>query len=335
LHNPTCTTSLTSSDQFFNGDPISGRWSIGPHDTRTSSLGPLDGLLGNETGICAYGHLRTEADASITRGDWLAPDMNSNCISYPTFMQELFDLSDQMGNGQLTARVMAQHSSNRKKHSIATNPNYFAPVYPGVAFTFGAHMFANVLLSNHSAEQPRGFLNKDVFMQFFGYTRDSTGALHYTFGSERIPDNWYKRNDADPWTLVDILTSTAQQCASYPSNCQVGGNTGTVNSFSGVDLGDISGGFLNAAEDLQDPQRLGCFISQTIQADTPSFLANVFNGQLLGNSLDSLIKTKLLPALAGLGDCPNLPPGKAQGEWDAPFPGARAPVEGPRDLYGN
>lgn len=330
----TATLFLQTATMFFNGDPISGRWSIGPHDPRTGPLGPLDGLLGNQTGICAYGHLRTEADASITRGDWLAPTMNSNCISYPQFMQELFDLADQMGNGLITARVMAQHSSNRKKYSIANNPNYFAPVYPGVAFTFGAHMFANVLLSNHSAQEPRGFLTKEVFMQFFGYTRDSNGALQYTFGSERIPDNWYKRSEQDPWTLADILASTAQQCVSYPSNCQVGGNTGTVNSFSGVDLGDISGGLINAATDLQDPQRLGCFISQMIQADTPSFLAGVFNGNLLSQAM-GMVQTKLLPALAGLGACPNMPKGKAQGEWDHQFPGANSAVEGPRNLYGN
>ena len=170
-------------------------------------------------------------------------------------------------------------------------------------------------------------------MQFFGYTRNSDGSLKYTFGSERIPDNWYKRSEQDPWTLTDILVSTSQQCASYPSNCQVGGNTGTVNSFSGVDLGDISGGFINAATDLQDPQRLGCFISQTIQADTPSFLSGVFNGALLSQAT-GMIQTKLLPALAGLGDCPNVPAGKAQGEWDAKFPGANGPTEGPRSQFG-
>jgi hypothetical protein len=128
----TATTVLTTVTSFFNGDPLSGRWSIGPHSDKTNSLGALGNILGNETGICAYGHLRSEGDASITRGDWLAPEDNSNCRSYPKFMQELFDLADQRDpNGWITPRVLAEHADNRKKHSIATNPNYFSPPYAG------------------------------------------------------------------------------------------------------------------------------------------------------------------------------------------------------------
>ena len=88
----------------------------------------------------------------------------------------------------------------------------------------------------------------------------------------------------------------------------MGGNTGTVNSFAGVDLGDITGGFITAADELQDPTKLGCFISQAIQADVPSFLDNVFNGLALTEIL-GMIPTVLLPALAPLGDCPGLPAG--------------------------
>ena len=320
---------------FFDGDPLSGRWSIGYHSENTESLGPLDGVLGNETGICAYGHLKTEGDASITRGDWLAPEMNSNCASYPEFTQELLDLATSMTGGNITPQVLAQHSYNRKQHSIATNPNYFSPAYAGVAFTFGAHMFAYALLANHSAENPRGFLTPEVFETFFSYTRDENNNLVFTYGHERIPDNWYRRANDDPWTLADILISTAQQCESYPGNCLVGGNTGTVNSFSGVDLGDISGGLINSAEDLSDPDRMGCFISQAIQADAPSFLDNVFNGAALTEVL-ALIPTMLMPALAPLtasGACPNLPPGKSVMAYGKGYPGAQFPDSGPRQPY--
>lgn len=319
----TATLFLQTATMFFDGDPLSGRWSIGYHSDKTQSVPVVGDLLGNETGICGYGHLKTEADASITRGDWLAPEDNSNCASYPKFAQELLDLAKKRTGGNLTPRVMAEHSYNRKLYSIATNPNYFAPVYAGVAFTFGAHMFAYELLANHSAEYPRGYLEPAVFESFFGYTRDSNDNLVYTYGSERIPDNWYKRADDDAWTLADIVFSTAQQCLAYPTNCQVGGNTGTVNSFSGVDLGDISGGLVNGASDLSDPQRLGCFISQAIQADVPSFLDNVFNGAVLQSVL-GMIDTTLVPALRGLGDCPNLPKGRTVMDYGATYPGVKA-----------
>ena len=328
----TATIVLQTATMFFDGDPLSGRWSIGYHSDATSSLGPIGNLLGNETGICAYGHLKTEGDASITRGDWLAPTQNSNCASYPEFAQELLDLAKKRTGGNLTPQVLAEHQYNRKQHSIATNPNYFSPAYAGVAFTFGAHMFAYELLANHSATHPRGILTPEVFESFFSYTRDSNGKLVYTYGHERIPDNWYRRADDDAWNANDIVISTAQQCASYPSNCQVGGNTGTVNSFSGVDLGDISGGLVNSATDLSDPARMACFMSQAIQADVPSFLDNVFEGPALA-AVQALIPTQLLPALENLGSCPNLPKGKSVTQYGSKYPGAKFPSSGPRAPY--
>lgn len=323
----TATIFLQTATMFFDGDPISGQWAIGPpKDSNLNSLGPLGALLGSASGICGgAAHLKTEGDASITRGDYLDPDtsMNSNCASYPVLLQQLFDLANERAGGMITPQVLAEHSYNRKQHSIATNPNYYSPAYAGVAFTFGAHMFAYELLANHSTEYPRGFMTQDLFKSMWSYTDGPNGELVYTYGHERIPENWYRRARDDPWTLTDILISTGQQCLSYPSNCQVGGNTGEVNSFSGVNLGDISGGLVNSAEDLSDPNRLGCFISQMIQADVPSFLAKAASGAAL-SQLTGLIPTMLLPALAPLtgGTCPNLPKGKSVSEYGGKYPGA-------------
>jgi hypothetical protein len=331
----TATIFLQTATMFFDGDPISGKWSIGrPPPSGLNSLGPLGDILGKSSGICGgAAHLKTEGDASITRGDYLAVDgMNSNCASYPKFAQELLDLTEEMSPGDISPQVLAKHSSNRKAYAVATNPNYYSPAYAGVAFTFGAHMFAHVLLANHSAENPRGFLEPSVWKAFFSYTDGPNGELIQTAGHERIPDNWYKRHPADAWTLTDIVISTAQQCTSYPSNCQVGGNTGTVNSFSGVNLGDISGGLVNSAEDLSDPARMGCFIRQMIQADTPSFLSSAFSGAAL-DIVNGLVTTMLTPALDLLGNCPNLPPGKSVGQYASKFPGAKAPAAGPAHKF--
>lgn len=223
----TATIFLETATRFFDGNPLTGEWSIGYASDNVNLL-PGSDLLGTPTGICDYGHLKTEGDSSITRGDFLAPTENSNCASYPNFVQELFDLAEQMNPDTkfLTPQVMAQHQYNRKQWSIANNPNYFSPAYAGVAFTFGAHMFAFELLGNHSAEYPRGFMTQDLFLSLWSYTRDEDGNLQYTYGHERIPENFYKRAPDDAWTLTDILISTAQQCEAYPSNCQVGGNTG-------------------------------------------------------------------------------------------------------------
>lgn len=322
-------TFLETATRFFDGDPLSGRWSIGTHSDKTNSLGPIGEAAGNQTGICAYGHLKTEGDASITRGDWLAPTKNSNCLSYPEFTQALLNLAKKREGGRLTPRVLAEHQYIRKQHSIRTNPNYFSPAYAGVAFTFGAHMFAFELLANHSAEEPRGFLEPHVFETFFGYTRDKKGNLKYNLGQERIPDNWYRRSLDDQWDLTDVGLSTAQQCVAYPDNCQVGGNTGEVNSFDGVNLGDISGGFVNSVEDLQDPERFMCFLSQNIQAEVPTFVDKIFSGAAY-NAILKIMPAAIQNAVAPLGVCPGMPKGRSVLQYGKKFPGAKYRMEGPR-----
>lgn len=155
---------------------------------------------------------------------------------------------------------------------------------------------------------------------------------HETLPNTDTGHSWYKRADDDMWTLNDIVISTAQQCASYPSACKVGGNTGTTNSFTGFDLGNLSGGFVNTVADLSDPAKMGCFISQAIQADVPGFLDNVFEGGALVLA-KSQIATTLVPALAGLGSCQNTPKGKSIFAYGAQFPGAQFAQNGNRAPY--
>ncbi|KAL3419121.1 oxidase [Phlyctema vagabunda] len=329
----TATLLLQTTTTLFDGDPLSGRWSIGGYSPDTATLGLLqDSLLGKESGICNYGHLKSEGDASITRGDFLAPEMNSNCASYPKFFQELLDLATLRNDGNINAPVLAEHQHNRKLYSIANNPNYFAPAFAGVAFTPAAHQFVFALMANHSAEHPRGLLTPTTLMDFFSYTRESSsGALQYTYGHERIPENWYKRASDDAWTLVDIVTAVAQQCAAFPNTCQVGGNVDGVDSFAGVDLGDVSGGLVNAL-DLADPAKLGCFIAQNLQAEVPTSLRNVFSGALLQRVL-ALVPGMLGDALApllSLGQCSDLPPGKGVNDYGTGYPGAVIESDGPR-----
>ncbi|KAG5981515.1 hypothetical protein E4U55_002870 [Claviceps digitariae] len=315
---------------LFDGDPLSQKWSIGYASHDVAALGSLgEDLLGEPTGLCAYGHLKAEGDASITRGDFLAPDMNSNCASYPEFYNQLLELSNQRANGLITPPVLAEHQHNRKLYSIAHNPNYFSPVVASLAFTPAAHTLVWALMSNHSAEHPRGFLEHSVLDDFFSYKLQPNGSRTYSYGKERIPENWYRRSHKDPWTVVDIGLGIASQCLAHPSTCQLGGNTGTVNSFQGINLGDISGGLVNELADLQDPARLGCFLAQSIQAEVPSSLSKLFQGVLLDEAL-GLVNEKLLPSLTALlGTCPDLPPGKAIDQYASMFPGA-ASRSGPR-----
>jgi hypothetical protein len=51
-------------------------------------------------------------------------------------------------------------------------------------------------MSNKSAENPEGILNKDVLKSFMSIS-GLEDNLVWTSGHERILDNWYKRNPSD------------------------------------------------------------------------------------------------------------------------------------------
>ena len=272
------------------------------------------------------------ANPSISQ--WLAPSQNSNCAAYTDFGQQLLDLAVLRNGtaGNITPRVLAEHSINRRQHSVETNPNYFSPPFAGFFVNFGAHMLAFTILSNRSAEHPRGYLSPEAFMSLWSYSKDVNGNLVYKYGHERIPDNYYKAATDDQWTVSDFLISSAQRCLTWPTSCQIGGNTGTVNSFAGFSLGDISNGVINSVVDFQDPARLGCFLAQSLQAETPGFLSNVFSGLLL-NEVLGLVTSLLNPALALFGACPDLPAGKAVFSPNSVFPGARPQTRGNRNPF--
>jgi hypothetical protein len=62
------------------------------------------------------------------------------------------------------------------------------------------------MMANHSKEYPDGYLDKETFKSFFAVSGDS-GAFTYKAGWERIPDNWYKRPVADPYTIPGYISS--------------------------------------------------------------------------------------------------------------------------------
>lgn len=73
----------------------------------------------------------------------------------------------------------------------------------------------------------------------------------------------------------------------------MGGNTGTTNSFVGVDLGDITGGVYHT-QDLLEPSKFVCFFYQLTLAVVPDFLRSQALGSLLGTALN-LLHSKIDP----------------------------------------
>lgn len=88
----------------------------------------------------------------------------------------------------------------------------------------------------------------------------------------------------------------------YPDIVQIGGNTGTVNSFTGVNPGDLSGGVYNAATLLQG-NNLGCFAFQAAQQAIPGVLSGLLGSVL--TPILNLVNSNINPVLSEL-NCPAL-----------------------------
>ena len=112
-------------------------------------------------------------------------------------------------------------------------------------------------MGNKTEEHPEGILNGDILKTFYAVSGED-GDFKYTRGHERIPDNWYTRNIGDPYSITYLIADDLDMVLQHLDLDSVGGNTGTVDSFTGVDLANLTGGVLNAASLLED-NNLFCF----------------------------------------------------------------------------
>ncbi|KAL8283769.1 hypothetical protein RQP46_005201 [Phenoliferia psychrophenolica] len=269
------------------GDPVALTWSIGK-SPGASTL--LPGILSPPGGI-DQSHNNYESDASVTRGDsyLYGGDVWTSQLSN---FKALFALQPNAATADYNQDVIIQHRNFTLQNSIQKNPRFFFSPFPGLVVSSAAH-------NNHSAEHPDGLLNQANLKSFFGYTGDSVETLKYNFGTEQIPANWY--HAPNPYSLVDVVAGVLKVIEAIPAAGKIGGNTGTVNSFVGVDVADVTGGVLNAQSLLQG-NNLICFAFGAARAGLPSVLGGLTS--ILGTSLN-LLDSKLGGILPGLA-CPEI-----------------------------
>lgn len=123
------------------------------------------------------------------------------------------------------------------------------------------------------------------------------------------------------------MVGVSQQILAYPTTSAVGGNTGEVNSFAGINIGDLTGGAGTAlTEFAKDPKKMGCFISQALLSSTPTFLSNFAPAQraIMQNALTK----NLMPTLTNsFGSCPDFAQGKDINTYGNQFPGLTADLD--------
>ncbi|MCJ1235939.1 hypothetical protein MMC14_003914 [Varicellaria rhodocarpa] len=280
---------LTVYATLVDGDVVGETWSIGgppPPNLITPVTGKADGLSGS--------HNKYESDASPGRGDYYLYNGDVTSLRVEKF-QALYDLAknDPVPNYDLD--VLTQHRKYTFDQSKNTNPYFFYEPFAGVAVANAAHTFIPALMSNHSAEYPNGILDKETLKSFFAITEAPDGTLTYTPGYERIPDNWYRRplGALNEYSPANFALDLLQIATVAPEAVSVGGNTGTVDSFTGVDLGDITGGAYRTS-DLLDPTKFVCFFYQVTLAVVPDFLRSEALGSALGAAL-GLLTSEIQP----------------------------------------
>lgn len=120
-------------------------------------------------------------------------------------------------------------------------------------------------------------------------------------GYERIPDNWYTRNTLDPYTIAFLAVDSAAMLLDHPEFASVGGNTGTTNTFVGLDPGMLTGGIYDATTLLLG-NNLFCFGLELGIQETPDILSGLFTDigvaeDVLGPVINAVTDTLGCPTL--------------------------------------
>lgn len=168
-----------------------------------------------------------------------------------------------LGEEGLTQDKAAAQASYTSSYSIANNPYYFSAPFSGLVAP-DAHNFVVHFMSNRSVENKGGVLHGDVLKQFFAVTGTPGNFVHHE-GMERIPENWYKRPSSQPMDTVDTNVDTVINNQMYPGVIRFGGNTGKVDSFVGLDFGDLTKGVFDGTS-LFKGNNLSCFFLQAVSA---------------------------------------------------------------------
>jgi len=177
--------------------------------------------------------------------------------------------------------------------SKTENPQFFYAPFVVVIASTGGFTFPPRMMSNKSAEYPdNGILDKEVLKYFFSISGPDDN-LTYTYGYEQIPANFCKRAIGNEYTASLFFEDLINFSKNFPEMISIGGNTGTVDSYAALDLGNLTGGVYNGAT-LLEGNNLPCFLFSSLLAAAPDVLKGGYSdisqpmGTLLG-SVNTLV----------------------------------------------
>lgn len=174
-------------------------------------------------------------------------------------------------NGGYTMDSFRQLFKHWQEYSVSNNPWYSTPIFSTVVVSPAAYNFVINFMSNRSAENPSGILTPENYKTFFAITGDYPNFT-WKKGQEQIPKDFYRRTGTHPYTAQAVIEDVLLGYAAYPETLKIGGNTGKVNSFAGLDISDLTGGAYNLDQMLKDPSTFMCFLDVFNLQFIPYFL---------------------------------------------------------------
>lgn len=135
------------------GNPLAlnAGFSIGGKSPKSNNiLGNVLGLVGTPRGLDGS-HNWIEGDSSNTRDD-LYVTGDASTMNMTLFMQ----IYDNVQGDAITMDDIAKRAADRFEDSISINPYFYYGPYTGMVARNAGYIFTGRLLSNHSAEYPRG-----------------------------------------------------------------------------------------------------------------------------------------------------------------------------------
>ncbi|KAF2725839.1 Cloroperoxidase [Polychaeton citri CBS 116435] len=302
----------------LDGNVVEGVWSIGgplPTDDLTGAL------LGTGQGI-SYSHNNYEGDGSIGRNDAYLNNGDAHSLNITKF-EKVYAVGGP--EDRYTLDKFRARFEDVQDESIANNPYYFTGAFSTVVVVPAAYNFVINFMSNHTVDEPSGYLDGYNFKTFFGVS-GNPGSFKWQRGQERVPENWYRRPSTTPYSAADVFLDVGIGYAAYPKTLKFGGNTGKPNTFVGLDVADITGGVFNALT-LTQGNNLACFSFSLLEQAIPDFLNDVINDL---TPVTNLLNKYIGPIVGGL-SCPQ------QGKYDVglfdQFPGYKYKPNGPATNY--
>jgi hypothetical protein len=172
------------------------------------------------------------------------------------------------------------------------------------------------MFSNKSAEYPdNGVLTPSVLKSFFAVS-GSDDNLQYTEGHERIPANFYRRALGNEYNAGLFFQDAVMFASYFPEMFSIGGNTGTVDSYAALDLGNLTGG-VYSGKDLLEGDNFKCFAFQSLMSIAPDLLRGGYSD--VGAAMRTL--TDVVGNMIGDAACPEIQ--HLQTGQFAQFPGAK------------